>query len=99
MDYLADIEGQLETWQIQTENQNGTFNVQENVDEDDQARPVRELICIDRSIGKLVILLERIDLMVEKNDRLLNKATLKIKSESLVKLSESLLNDLAEQNK
>jgi len=35
MDYLADIEGQLETWQIQTENQNGTFNVQENVDEDD----------------------------------------------------------------
>ena len=73
--------------------------MQENVDEDDQARPVRELICIDRSIGKLVILLERIYLMVEKNDRLLNKATLKIKSESLVKLSESLLGDLAEQNK
>ena len=54
------------------------------MDEEDQERPVQELILIDRSLGKLVLLLEKTDLLVEKNDRLINKATLKIKSEQLV---------------
>ena len=54
---------------------------------------------IDRSFGKLIILVEKIDLLIEKNDRLLNKATLKIKSELLIKLCDHLLDDLATQNK
>lgn len=41
-----------------------------------------------------MLLVEKIDLLIEKNDRLLNKATLKIKLESLSKLCERLLNDL-----
>lgn len=57
---------------------------------------MQELILIDRSIGKLVLLLEKIDLLIEKNDRLLAKATLKIKSESLVRLCDQLLNDVVE---
>ena len=99
VEYLQDIEGSLETWSEEIESQSGTFNVQENVDEDDQVKPVRELIMIDRSMGKLVILLEKIDLLIEKNDRLLNKATLKVKSESLLQHSESLISDLSSQKK
>ena len=49
---------------------------------------------IDRSFGKLILLVEKIDLMIDKNDRLLNKAILKIKSESLVKLCDHLLDEL-----
>lgn len=70
----------------------------ENVDEEDQGRPVQELILIDRSIGKLVLLVEKIDILIEKNDRLLNKATLKIKSESLLTLCDKLLTDLTNQS-
>jgi len=55
---------------------------------------VQELILIDRSFGKLILLVEKIDLMIDKNDRLLNKAILKIKSESLVKLCDHLLDEL-----
>lgn len=98
-DYLNDIEAQLELWQAQSEGQSGSFNVLESVDEEDQERPVQELILIDRSVGKLVLLHEKIDLFIEKNGRLLTKATLKIKSESLVRLCDELLNEVAEQNK
>lgn len=45
---------------------------------------MQELILIDRSFGKLILLVEKIDLLIDKNDRLLNKATLKIKSEALI---------------
>lgn len=55
---------------------------------------MQELILIDRSFGKLILLVEKIDLMIDKNDRLLNKAILKIKSESLVKLCDHLLDEL-----
>ena len=48
------------------------------------------MILIDRSLGKLLLLIEKIDITVEKNERLLKKATLKIKHESLVKLSDTL---------
>lgn len=46
-----------------------------------------------------MLLVEKIDILIEKNDRLLNKATIKIKLESLTKLSERLLNDLTSQSK
>jgi len=46
-----------------------------------------------------VLLVEKIDLLIEKNDRLLNKALLKIKSESLIKLCDSITADLASQSK
>jgi len=55
---------------------------------------VQELILIDRSFGKLILLVEKIDLLIDKNDRLLNKAILKIKSESLMKLCDHLLDEL-----
>jgi len=35
MDYLSDIEVQLETWLACQEGNSGTFNVMENVDEED----------------------------------------------------------------
>ena len=71
----------------------------DSVNEEDQERPVQEVILIDRSMGKLVHLVEKIDMLIEKNDRLLNKATLKIKSESLIILSDNLLKDIDEQKK
>ena len=52
------------------------------------------MILIDRSISKLILLLEKNDLMVEKNDRLLNKAMLKIKSDSLVNFCDNILQEL-----
>ena len=55
------------------------------------------MILIDRSLGKLLLLIEKIDITVEKNERLLKKATLKIKHESLVKLSDTLQKDLEQQ--
>lgn len=66
----------------------------ENVDEEDQEECVQTLILIDCSISKLVLLFEKIDLLVEKNDRLLNKATLKIKSESLITFCDNILKEL-----
>ena len=96
-DYLTDIEAQLESWQTSKESQ--SFNVLENVDEEDQEECVQELILIDRSISKLVLLLEKNDLLVEKNDRLINKAILKIKSESLITFCDSILADLEQQSK
>ena len=66
----------------------------ENVDEEDQEECLQELILIDRSISKLVLLMEKNDLLVEKNDRLINKAMLKIKSESLITFCDSILADL-----
>ena len=55
---------------------------------------MQELITIDRSIGKLVFLVEKLDLLIEKNERLLCKATLRIKSESLLKQSDGALEDI-----
>ena len=52
------------------------------------------MILIDRSISKLILLLEKNDLMVEKNDRLFNKAMLKIKSDSLVNFCDNILQEL-----
>lgn len=63
----------------------------DNVDEEEQERPVQELILIDRSMGKLVMLVEKIDLLIEKNERLLSKAVLKIKLESLTQNCDSQL--------
>lgn len=71
----------------------------EHIDEEEQERPVQELILIDRSLCKLLLLIEKLDITVEKNDRLLKKATLKIKSETLVRLSDSLYRELEEQIK
>ena len=68
----------------------------ENVDEEDQERPVQDLILIDRSLGKAVLLIEKIDLMIEKNERLLTKASLKVKTESLFRRCEGLLENLGE---
>ena len=67
--------------------------------EEDSELPVQELILIDRSMGKLVMLQEKLDLLIEKNDRLLNKATLKIKSERLQHKCESLLKEIVEHRK
>ena len=78
-DYLSDIEIQLETWHAQQESftiAEGTLGI--TIDEEEQERPVQELILIDRSLGKLILLQEKLDLLLEKNNRLLNKATLKI---------------------
>ena len=55
---------------------------------------MQELILIDRSISKVVLLLEKNDLLVEKNDRLLNKAMLKIKSESLITFCDNIMKEL-----
>jgi len=57
---------------------------------------VQELITIDRSINKLVLMVEKIDLLVDKNERLMHKATLKIKSETLLKFCDQLLDDVTE---
>ena len=54
---------------------------------------------IDRSLGKLVLLHEKIDLLIEKNDRLMNKATLKIKFESLIHKCDALLKEVGDQRK
>jgi len=35
MDYLNDIEAMLETWHLESEGQSGSFNVLENVEEED----------------------------------------------------------------
>ena len=43
-----------------------------------------------------MLLVEKIDLLIDKNDRLLNKAILKIKSEQLISLCDNLVNDVAE---
>ena len=97
-DYLNDIADQLETWHFVQEAKNGSFNVLDNVDEEEQERPVQELILIDRSMGKLVMLVEKIDLLIEKNERLLSKAVLKIKLESLTQNCDSQLKSLQEQS-
>ena len=100
MEYLTDIEAALETWHSDTElNNGGSISVLNNLEEEDQERAVQELIQIDRSFGKLVLLIEKLDLQVDKNERLLHKATLKIKSESLIKLCEEMFTDVREQNK
>ncbi len=40
VDYLNDIEATLETWYNYSMGHNGSFNVLENTDEEDQERPV-----------------------------------------------------------
>ena len=50
------------------------FNVMDNFEEEDQEWHVRELIMIDRSIGKLVLLIEKLDLLIDKNERMMNRA-------------------------
>jgi len=41
-------------------------------------------------------MVEKIDLLVDKNERLMHKATLKIKSETLLKFCDQLLDDVTE---
>lgn len=55
---------------------------------------MQELILIDRSISKLVFLTEKNDLLIDKNDRLLNKTMLKIKLETLDTFCSNLLKEL-----
>ena len=57
------------------------------------------MITIDRSVCKLVLMVEKIDMQVDRNERLLHKATMKIKSESLIQFCDSLLEDVTEQHK
>ena len=71
-DYLIDIDAKLDSWQSKASYQ--AFNVVENLDEEDQEWHVQELITIDRSIGKLVLLIEKMDLLIEKNERMINRA-------------------------
>lgn len=78
-DYLIDIDAKLDSWQSKASYQ--AFSVVENLDEEDQEWHVQELITIDRSIGKLVLLIEKMDLLIEKNERMMNRAQLKIKSD------------------
>lgn len=99
VDYYNDIDATLETWHQESQDQSGSFNVLDNVEEEDQERCVRELITIDRSICKLVLMVEKIDMQVDRNERLLHKATMKIKSESLIQFCDSLLEDVTEQHK
>ena len=66
----------------------------ENLDEEDQEWHVQELITIDRSIGKLVLLIEKMDLLIEKNERMINRAQLKIKSDQLQTFSEQILQQI-----
>ena len=53
---------------------------------------------IDRSLGKIIMLVEKLDLLIEKNERLLVKATMKIKIESLITLCDNQIRDLGDQN-
>ena len=99
MDYLNDIDGFLETWHQDSQAQSGSFNVLENVEEEDQERSLQDLIYIDQSICKLVLMVEKVDMQVDKNERLLHKATMKIKSESLIQFCDSLLEDVTQQYK
>ena len=85
-DYLIDIDAKLDSWQSKASYQ--TFSVVENIEEEDQEWYVRELITIDRSIGKLVLLIEKMDLLIEKNNRVINRAQLKIKSDQLQSSTE-----------
>ena len=78
---MIDIDAKLDSWQSKASYQ--TFSVVENIEEEDQEWHVRELITIDRSIGKLVLLIEKMDLLIEKNNRVINRAQLKIKSDQL----------------
>ena len=50
-------------------------------------------------MGKLVLLQEKIDLLIDKNERLLSKATLKIKSETMLRHVEQALTDLSQQGR
>ena len=87
-DYLSEIETLLDNWQSMASSP--AFNVMDNIEEEDQEWHVTELIMIDRSIGKLVLLIEKIDLLIDKNERMMNRAQLKIKSEQLQLQSERL---------
>ena len=91
-DYLIDIDAKLDSWQSKASYQ--AFNVVENLDEEDQEWHVQELITIDRSIGKLVLLIEKMDLLIEKNERMINRAQLKIKSDQLQTFSEQILQQI-----
>ena len=71
-EYLNEIESLVDNWQSTATSQ--AFNVVDNIEEDDQEWHVQELIMIDRSIGKLVLLIEKIDLILDKNERMLNRA-------------------------
>ena len=91
-DYLNEIEALLDNWQSMASSQ--AFNVMDNIEEEDQEWHVQELIMIDRSIGKLVLLIEKLDLLIDKNERMMNRAQLKIKSEQLQLQSEQILQQI-----
>ena len=69
----------------------------DNVEEEGQEWHVQELITIDKSMSKLILYIEKIELMVEKNERLINKVLIRIKQESLTKAGKSLGNQLKTQ--
>lgn len=100
IDYLSDIEDTLESWYTQLESkQNSSLSVIDNLEEDDQASELQDLIQIDRSIGKLVLMTEKLDLLVKKNDRIVLKMTIQIKSEFLSKIFEDLEINVNDQKK
>jgi hypothetical protein len=80
---------QLDNWQTHDEDKE-IFNIHEDMGEDFQEWHAQELILIDRSIGKLVLLVEKLDLLIDKNDRMVKKAQLKIEQEALTQMNEQL---------
>ena len=79
----------LDNWQIQ-EDGLVFLTVIDNVDEEEQEYHVQELIMIDKSISKLVLYVEKMELMLEKNERLINKVLIRIKQEQLTKTGNGL---------
>ena len=79
----------LDNWQIQ-EDGLVYLTVIDNVDDLEQEYHVQELIMIDRSISKLVLYIEKMELMLEKNERLVNKVLIRIKQEQLTKTANGL---------
>ena len=88
-DYLHEIDSMLDNWQIQ-EDGLVYLTVIDNVDDLEQEYHVQELIMIDRSISKLVLYIEKMELMLEKNERLVNKVLIRIKQEQLTKTANGL---------
>ena len=55
---------------------------------------MQELLLIDKSISKLILFIEKIELMVEKNERIVSKQLIRIKQDQLSKASVNLNNQL-----
>ena len=96
LDYIQEIESMLENWQIQDEGLTH-LTVIDNVEEYEQEWHVQEVLIIDKSISKLVLFIEKIELMLEKNERIVNKQLIRIRQDSLSKASVNLNNQLEAQ--